>query len=131
MPTFRNPKYIRSDNSLIDLEINHSVYGWIPYTLDKNDTGSEFDCKALWDEVIAGSVTAYTAPSNSVLYANLRSTRDKLLLDSDWTQVGDLVSSGAMTSDKLTEWKTYRQALRDLPANTSDPSNVTWPTKPT
>ena len=131
MPTFRNPKYIRSDNSLIDLEINHSVYGWIPYTLDKNDTGSEFDCKALWDEVIAGSVTAYTAPSNSVLYANLRSTRDKLLLDSDWTQVGDLVSSGAMTSDKLTEWKTYRQALRDLPANTSDPSDVTWPTKPT
>jgi hypothetical protein len=131
MPTFRNPKYIRSDNSLIDLEINHSVYGWIPYTLDKNDTGSEFDCKALWDEVIAGSVTAYTAPSNSVLYANLRSTRDKLLLDSDWTQVGDLVSSGAMTSDKLTEWKTYRQSLRDLPANTSDPSNVTWPTKPT
>ena len=27
-------------------------------------------------------------------------------------------------------WKTYRQALRDLPANTSDPSNPTWPTKP-
>ena len=27
-------------------------------------------------------------------------------------------------------WKTYRQALRDLPANTSDPINPTWPTKP-
>ena len=28
------------------------------------------------------------------------------------------------------EWKTYRQSLRDLPANTSDPANPTWPTKP-
>ena len=26
--------------------------------------------------------------------------------------------------------KKYRQDLRDLPANTSDPKNPTWPTKP-
>jgi len=24
----------------------------------------------------------------------------------------------------------YRQALRDLPANTADPANPVWPTKP-
>lgn len=130
MPTFRNPKYIKSDNSLIDLEINHSVYGWIPYTLDKNDTGSEFDCNALWSEVTAGSVAAYTPPTNSTLYDALRAERNVLLQESDWTQVGDLVSSGSMTSTKLDEWKTYRQSLRDLPANTPDPSNITWPTKP-
>ncbi len=29
------------------------------------------------------------------------------------------------------EMKTYRQALRDLPANTSNPANPTWPTEPT
>ena len=28
-------------------------------------------------------------------------------------------------------WKTYRKNLRDLPANTADPANPTWPTKPT
>jgi len=28
------------------------------------------------------------------------------------------------------EQKAYRQALRDLPANTSDPSNLSWPNKP-
>jgi len=108
---WRNPKYVLSNNSAIDVEINHAKYGWIPTTLIENDPYTEFNSKELWDD--------------------LRSTRNKLLLDSDWTQVGDLVSSGAMTSDKLTEWKTYRQALRDLPANTSDPSDVTWPTKPT
>lgn len=128
---WRNPKYVLSNNLAIDVEINHAKYGWIPTTLIENDPYTKFNSKELWDEITAGSVTAYAAPSNSVLYADLRSTRNKLLLDSDWTQVGDLVSSGAMTSDKLTEWKTYRQSLRDLPANTSDPSNVTWPTKPT
>lgn len=27
-------------------------------------------------------------------------------------------------------WKTYRQALRDIPAQSGFPTNVTWPTKP-
>ena len=42
-----------------------------------------------------------------------------------------------LTDDKKTEWKTYRQALRDLPAKTTPSinerenlTNVTWPTKP-
>ena len=44
-----------------------------------------------------------------------------------------------MTDAKRNEWKTYRQALRDLPANSTpkitneeqlDESSVTWPTEP-
>ena len=27
-------------------------------------------------------------------------------------------------------WKTYRQALRDVPANNADPDNISWPTEP-
>ena len=65
----------------------------------------------------------------------LRSTRDRLLTESDWTRLDD----NGLSSDKKTEWATYRQALRDLPS-TADPkldeaydldqSTVTWPTKP-
>tara|TARA_R100000322_G_scaffold56323_1_gene34933 strand:- start:717 stop:1139 length:423 start_codon:yes stop_codon:yes gene_type:complete len=55
---------------------------------------------------------------------SLRSTRNALLEESDWTQYRDVVLSNDA------DWKTYRQALRDLPANTSDPSNPTYPTKP-
>ena len=127
---WRNPKYVNSDNSAIDLEINHETYGWVTTTLIENDPYTKFDSEALWAEVTSGSVAAYTPPTNSILYEALRSERNRLLEQSDWTQVGDLVSSGSMTSTKLDEWKTYRQSLRDLPANTADPSNVTWPTKP-
>ena len=58
-------------------------------------------------------------------WVKLRQERDILLQGSDWRFGGDSPDSAA-TDD----WKTYRQALRELPANTADPTDVTWPTKP-
>jgi len=57
-------------------------------------------------------------------WQSLRQRRDQLLAESDWTQSRDL----NLAND--TEWIAYRQALRDLPANTADPSNPAWPVKP-
>ena len=56
----------------------------------------------------------------------LRHYRDTLLRESDWTQFTD----SPLTDSKKTEWKTYRQSLRDLPATEADPENATFPTKP-
>ena len=53
----------------------------------------------------------------------LRNDRNSLLAASDWTVLGDSPTPTAA-------WKVYRQALRDLPASTSDPLNVVWPTPP-
>ena len=58
---------------------------------------------------------------------SLGATRDMLLTDCDWTVLPDSPLSDA----KIAEWKTYRQALRDLPANTTDWANPTYPTEPT
>ena len=49
--------------------------------------------------------------------------RDGRLKDSDWTQVPDAPVDAAA-------WAVYRQQLRDLPANTTDPRNVVWPEPP-
>mgnify|MGYP001372679576 CR=1 FL=1 len=64
--------------------------------------------------------------SSSFLWMKLRSERDNLLLSSDFTQLGDI----GLSETKKTEWVNYRQLLRDLPANTSDPANPIWPTRP-
>ena len=56
----------------------------------------------------------------------LRHLRNILLRESDWTQFTD----SPLTDSKKTEWKTYRQNLRDLPATASDPENAAFPTKP-
>lgn len=53
----------------------------------------------------------------------LRSRRQSLLQESDWTQVADA------PVDRFA-WAGYRQALRDLPANTTDPRSPVWPTEP-
>tara|TARA_R100000654_G_scaffold64701_1_gene92398 strand:+ start:1573 stop:2013 length:441 start_codon:yes stop_codon:yes gene_type:complete len=54
-------------------------------------------------------------------WSNVRMERDALLQQSDWRASSDLNLSD--------DWKTYRQALRDVPAQ-SDPFNIIWPTAP-
>lgn len=56
----------------------------------------------------------------------LRYERNIRISNTDWVMLSDI----SMTTEKKEEWVTYRQALRDLPANTTDPENVTWPTPP-
>jgi len=57
----------------------------------------------------------------------LREQRDSLLAETDWTQNRDVT----LTNDA--DWKTYRQALRDITTQTPTDdalSNITFPTKP-
>jgi len=65
---------------------------------------------------------AWAAGANDRAFAELREKRDQLLHDTDWWASSDLSITEAQTS--------YRQALRDLPANTPDPANPTWPVAP-
>ena len=58
----------------------------------------------------------------------LRRERDEKLAASDWTQASD--HSSPLAADKKAKWETYRQSLRDLPKNTVDLANPTWPTEP-
>lgn len=52
----------------------------------------------------------------------LRQERNRLIAETDYLALSDSTLSAEMAA--------YRQALRDLPANTTDPANPVWPTKP-
>lgn len=67
-----------------------------------------------------------TSIPDEVFWERLRGQRNYRLTTSDWSQLGD----APLTSAKKTEWESYRQELRDLPANTEDPKEVTWPSQP-
>ena len=47
-----------------------------------------------------------------------------------WEDEGEAPVQADLEAEESDDWKTYRQALRDLPSNTTDPFNPTWPTKP-
>jgi len=51
-----------------------------------------------------------------------RKERDAILAESDWRVLP--------TMPNASTWLTYRQALRDIPAQEGFPHNVVWPTKP-
>ncbi|MEF9969252.1 MAG: tail fiber assembly protein [Ruthenibacterium sp.] len=52
-----------------------------------------------------------------------RQKRDELLSDCDWTVLGDAKTT-------KTDWKTYRQALRDVPEQAAFPWAIDWPVMP-
>ena len=65
----------------------------------------------------------------------LREVRNKLLSETDWTQLKDI----DLDIIRERNWKNYRQALRDLPAKSNpklneygrlDMKSVSWPDKP-
>ena len=58
----------------------------------------------------------------------LRTKRNTLLEQTDRYATLDYPHSNLAVQQT---WFDYRQALRDLPANTEDPANPVWPTAPT
>jgi len=67
---------------------------------------------------------SYTAQNmeQATAESNIRAKHDSLLQETDWMALSDVTMSSEMT--------TYRQALRDIPAQSGFPFSVTWPNKP-
>ncbi len=61
---------------------------------------------------------------NSVLDTRARTKREELLLQSDWTQLGDVPLANKAN------WQVYRQALRDITEQAGYPNTIVWPTSP-
>ena len=57
---------------------------------------------------------------------SLRAQRNVKLSACDWTQMPD----SPLAAQAKADYADYRQALRDLPANTQDPTNPSWPVEP-
>ena len=94
----------------------------------------------IWDNPSASDIPTYAqiktkATELSVDNAKnaLRETRNLMMTESDWMGNSDVTITDA--------WKTYRQALRDIPATITDDAvrqamsddwnHSSWPTKPT
>jgi len=88
--------------------------------------------EGIWDTNTYRVVNGVATPKSAVeieelevgrAWSDLRNSRNFLLQGCDWTQVSDAPVDAAA-------WATYRQQLRDLPANTTDPRTVEWPVPP-
>ena len=80
-------------------------------------------------ELTAEEIAEYNARQEAADFAlsGVRRNRNGLLAASDWTQLVD----SPLADEKKAEWATYRQALRDYPAQSDKISTLpAWPTQP-
>lgn len=82
-----------------------------------------------YGELVHGTSGYATQPKEQPeVEAEVINKRNQLLLESDFS---DLPATQARLSDsQKLAWATYRQALRDLPAQGRFPWDPVWPTKP-
>ena len=130
---YRNARYV--SETVIDCEIHHEKYGWIPYTLAPDDTDQTIDNDTLLSAMtVNGDVAPYIPPTQEELdiiaAKNVRSDRDfRLNYEVDPVVTNPLLWA-ELTLEKQESWKQYRLALKDIPQQSGFPYSVTWPTKP-
>lgn len=125
-----NPKYTSQDGTCIELTVvfDHLI-SWAPngvvFTATPDDIephGVELYNRSLRGDF--GPVQAYVPPSVDVVAAFVRTQRNTLLAQTDWTQLPDV------STEIKAKWAPYRQQLRDVTSQAGFPYNITWPTEP-
>ena len=81
--------------------------------IDGNQTFLDYS-PLTYDQVIEN----YDLSKRQKIIDNIREQRNKKLAESDWMANSDVTMSD--------EWRTYRQALRDITDNLGDLSDVQW-----
>ena len=92
-----------------------------PYVRPEHDPNDPRDGMLSWDsENLEYVVTHF---EDHMFMTELRRQRNRLLQDTDWTQMPD----SPLTDEDRQKWANYRQALRDFSLNVEDPKNYELP----
>lgn len=104
--------------------MNHeAIYRAYPNVVTVDSGTGAFDAngnKVELDQALVDAAAVEVAAEFAV--TALREERNKRLAETDYLALADCTLTDEM--------RAYRQALRDLPANTADPANPVWPIKP-
>lgn len=134
LTSLTNPRWANAEQTMIDCEITTSQFGdeVLPFTASQNDP--EAHGREIFAAIVAsdyGPIAEYLpppAPTPDELAAQAAAKRNRLLAESDWTQLPD--ARAAMGAEKAEEWDAYRQALRDITDQPGYPAEIEWPVKP-
>ena len=97
--------------------------GLIVWEIRRDDAALAANLTIARAEACNGEVTVEDIPMTD---EEARTQRDKLLSETDWTQVLD----APIDADTREAYRAYRQALRDIPEQEGFPEAITWPELP-
>lgn len=127
----KNPKY--NDFGSIDLEIEHPVYGWIPFTASPDDV--EEHGRKIYAEAIEGKfgvVAPYVPPPPYINTADEnKAEAQRRVAATDWVNQPDVYDpSNTPHLTNRDAFLAYRSQIRAIAVNPVE-GNLDWPTEPT
>jgi hypothetical protein len=121
-----------NDNCMVVTAITGSKTGMADITGEvgsiANNTQDLTGCTVVQTTVLRDQTDDEISSITSQQWNDIRAQRNMLIQQCDWYTFSDCWAQ--LTSDQQTSWATYRQALRDIPQNNTDPTNISWPTIP-
>lgn len=123
----KNPKY--NANGSIDVEVNHPVYGWIPFTASPTDTESHG--LLIYQAAVSGSfgdVAPYIKSQEEFSFEAL-AERDSRVYAIDQVAMNP-IRWGALTDEEKAEMADARERLLAIEQQEGFPQNIIWPDMP-
>ena len=91
---------------------------------DDGTESTDYPDGLTWDAIN----TKKTELEGAESITELRTERNKKLAETDWVVIKEREEGGSVSN--FADWKTYRQALRDITNSATSLDDVTWPEKP-
>lgn len=122
IPEVRNAKWNNSEHTSFDCELNHTEYGWIPFTVKENDTS--YYCSEIWKNKDSFEIQEFVPIQKSLEQLQLDRYRlidsqieeylDTKVKEHNYKSVESCVSYYNSTDDKyraearaVSEWRDY------------------------
>ena len=99
------------------------TYNSATQVVARNTTATDVDGQWTYEWTVRDKTSDELAADAANAESLVRATRDGLLSSSDWTQVSDAPANKSA-------WASYRVLLRNVPAQSGFPDEITWPTAP-
>jgi hypothetical protein len=126
----RNPQWSNAENTIIQCDVKFDALGDKFHPFSAVAFGDYSHTHEIFSKCITGEfgvISPYQPPAPATdeqISLSVRTERDRLLSESDWTQLPDV-------SEAIKNlWLPYRQSLRDITIQSGFPQNVSWPIRP-
>ena len=129
----KNPIWANSESTVIDCEIEHEQFGWIPFTANPADI--EPLGKEIFDACIAGKagpIAAFVPPPPYIASAAAnKSEAERRLVATDWVNQPDVYDPANIPHlTNRDAFISYRSQVRTIAVNPVE-GNLDWPIEPT
>lgn len=129
----RNAQSMSADNLHMDVEIDHPIHGWIPYSITPHDTDTTIDNNLIMS-LIGNNFLSYVEPTQEELDLEtakiIRMQRNFILVSEVDPIITNILRWEELDPTGQNKWRQYRQELLDVPNQEGFPNGIVWPQNP-